>query len=81
MRIRLGAVEKLRSIIVATIIALIDNLGCGSLFKDAKEMALLEVEDKYNKESIYASIAQTSFFSGSLLKWLLGSILLRTEMV
>ena len=57
MRIRLGAVEKLRSTIVATMIALINNLRCGSLFKDAKETAPLKVEGKYNKESIYASIA------------------------
>ena len=49
--------EKLRSIVVATIIALIDNLGCGGLFKDVKEMALLKVEGEYNKELIYVSIA------------------------
>ena len=56
MRIRLDTVEKLRSIVVATIIAPINNLGCDSLFKDAKETAPLEVEGEYNEESIYASI-------------------------
>ena len=81
MRIWLGAVEKLRSIVVATMIALIDNLGCGGLFKDAKETAPLEVEGEYDEESIYASIAQTGFFGGGLLKWLLGSILLGTGVV
>ena len=68
MRIRLSAIEKLRSTIVATIIAPIDNLRCGDLFKDAKETAPLKVEDKHNKKSIYTSIAQTSFFSDGLLK-------------
>ena len=68
MRIRLNTIEKLRSTIVATIIALINNLRYNNLFKDAKETTLLKVEDKYNKKSIYASIAQTSFFDDSLLK-------------
>ena len=81
MRIRLGTVKKLRSTVVATIIAPIDNLGCGSLFKDAKETAPLEVEGEHDKESIYASIAQTDFFGGGLLKWLLRSILLGTRAV
>ena len=73
--------EKLRSTIVAIIIALIDNLGYGGLFKDVKETASLEIEDKYDKKSIYASIAQTGFFGDSLLKWLFRSILLRTKAV
>ena len=81
MRIRLSAVEKLRSTIVATMIAPIDNLRCGGLFKDAKETAPLKVEGKHDKESIYASIAQTSFFGDGLLKWLLKSILLGTRAV
>ena len=81
MRIRLDTIEKLRSIVVATIIAPINNLRYGSLFKDAKETAPLKVEDKHNEKSIYASIAQTGFFDGGLLKWLLGSILLGTRAV
>ena len=62
-------------------IALINNLRCDSLFKDAKETAPLEIEDEHNKKSIYASITQTGFFGGSLLKWLLRSILLETRIV
>ena len=81
MRIRLSTVEKLYSIVVAIMIALINNLRCDGLFKDAKETALLEVEDEHNEESIYASIAQTGFFDGGLLKWLLRSILLGTRVV
>ena len=68
MRIRLSAIEKLRSIVVTTIIALIDNLRYSGLFKDAKEIALLKIEDKYDKKSIYTSITQTNFFNGGLLK-------------
>ena len=81
MRIRLNAIEKLRSIVVAIMIAPINNLGYGSLFKDAKETAPLKVEDEHNKKSIYTSIAQTGFFGDGLLKWLLRSILLRTRAV
>ena len=68
MRIRLSTIEKLYSIVVATIIVSINNLGCDSLFKDTKETTSLKVEDKHNKESIYASITQTNFFGGGLLK-------------
>ena len=68
VRIQLNTIEKLRSTIVATIIAPINNLGCNSLFKDAKETAPLKIEDKYDEESIYTSIAQTSFFDNGLLK-------------
>ena len=68
MRIQLNTIEKLRSTIVATIIAPINNLRYNSLFKDAKETAPLKIEDKYNEKSIYTSIAQTSFFNNSLLK-------------
>ena len=57
VRIRLGAIEKLRSTVVATMIAPIDNLRCDGLFKDAKETAPLEVEDEHDEESIYVSIA------------------------
>ena len=76
MRIRLSAIEKLRSTVVAIMIAPIDNLGYSNLFKDAKETALLKVEGKHDKKSIYASIAQIGFFDSGLLKWLLRSILL-----
>ena len=73
--------KKLRSTVVATMIALINNLGCGSLFKDVKETAPLKIEGEHDKESIYASIAQIGFFGGGLLKWLLRSILLGTRVV
>ena len=68
VRIQFNTIEKLRSTIVATIIALINNLGCNSLFKDAKETAPLKIKDKYDKKLIYISIAQTSFFNNGLLK-------------